>query len=49
LAKVPAADVEDTNGGRFAVLDRMASTDPLGYEEALNKMSAAERDAYMAS
>ena len=49
LAKVPAADVEDTNGGRFAVLDRMASTDPMAYEETLNKMSQTERDAYLSS
>lgn len=49
LAKVPAANLEDTSGGRFAVLDRMASTDPLGYEEALARMPAAERDAYLAS
>jgi hypothetical protein len=47
LAKVPAADVEDTNGGRFAVLDRMAASDPVGYEETLNKMSEAERNAYL--
>lgn len=49
LAKVPAADVEDTNGGRFAVLDRMANSDPLGYEETLSNMSQAERDAYLNS
>lgn len=49
LAKVPAADVEDTNGGRFAVLDRMASSDPVGYEETLAKMPEAERNAYLAS
>lgn len=49
LAKVPAANLEDTSGGRFAVLDRMANTDPLGYEEALARMPAAERDAYLAS
>ena len=49
LAKVPAADVEDTGGGRFAVLDRMAQNDPLGYEEALSKMSNADREAYLAS
>jgi hypothetical protein len=49
LAKVPSADVEDTNGGRFAVLDRMANTDPLGFEETLNKMSSADRDAYLQS
>lgn len=49
LAKVPAADVQDTNGGRFAVLDRLANTDYEAYEETLNKMSQAERDAYLAA
>ena len=49
LAKVPAAEVEDTSGGRFAVLDRMATSDPMGYEETLSKMSQSERDAYLAS
>ena len=49
LAKVPAAEVEDTSGGRFAVLDRMAANDPLGYEEALAKMPEAERNAYLSS
>jgi hypothetical protein len=49
LAKVPAANLEDTNGGRFAVLDRMASSDPTGYEEAIAKMSEAERNAYLAA
>jgi hypothetical protein len=49
LAKIPAADVEDTNGGRFAVLDRLANTDPVAYEETLNKMSASERDAYLSA
>ena len=47
LAKVPAADVQDTNGGRFAVLDRLSSSDPIAYEEALSKMSQADRDAYL--
>ena len=46
---MPAADVEDTSGNRFAVLDRMSNTDPLGFEEALSKMSQADRDAYLAS
>lgn len=49
LAKVPAAEVNDTDGNRFAVLDRMASSDPLGYEEALSKMSQADRDAYLSA
>jgi chromosome segregation ATPase len=47
LARVPSAEVEDTNGGRFAVLDRLANTDPLKYEETLNSMSDAERQAYL--
>lgn len=47
LAKVPAANVEDTNGGRFAVLDRLANSDPIAYEETINKMSQQERDAYL--
>lgn len=47
LAKVPAADIESTTGGKYAVLDRLASTDPLAYEDALAKMSDAERNAYL--
>lgn len=47
LAKVPAAEVEDTNGGKFAVLDRLASSDPLAYEETLARMSEADRNAYL--
>lgn len=49
LSKVPSAEIEDTSGGRFAVLDRMATNDPLAYEEALAKMPEAERNAYLAS
>ena len=49
LAKVPAADVQDMDGGQFAVLDRLAATDPIGYEEALAKMPQAARDAYVAA
>jgi hypothetical protein len=47
LAKVPAADVQDTNGGRFAVLDRLATSDPIAYEETLSKMSQHDRDSYL--
>ena len=49
LANVPAADQNDTQGGKYAVLDRMASSDPLAYEEALMKLPEAERNAYLAS
>lgn len=49
LAKVPAADTQDMDGGQYAVLDRLANSDPLAYEEALAKMPQAQRDAYMAA
>ena len=47
LAKVPAAEVEDTNGGRFSVLDRLAESDPIAYEEAIGKLTDAERLVYL--
>jgi hypothetical protein len=49
LAKVPAADFQDVKGGRFAGLDRLATSDPIAYEEALDKMTPADRDAYLAA
>lgn len=48
LAKVPAAEHNDVENGKYAVLDRLAETDPLALEERLMKMSEAERDAYLA-
>lgn len=49
LGKVPAADNADIEDGKFAALDRLADSDPLAYEEKLYKMSATERDEYLAS
>lgn len=49
IHKLPAADVDDTGAGEFAELDRLASTDPLKYEQALGKMSEAQRDRYLAA
>ncbi|AEZ50862.1 hypothetical protein DC1_00044 [Burkholderia phage DC1] len=49
LAKVPAAENQDVEGGRWAALDRLAETDPLELEEKLMKMSADDRDAYLAA
>lgn len=49
LAKVPAAEGSETGGSKWASLDRLATTDPLGYEEALANMSDADRAAYLAS
>lgn len=48
LAHVPASDVNDTNdGGKFAYLDRLAEQDGVAYEEALAKLSDAERESYL--
>ena len=49
LAKIPAADNNDMGGGKYAALDRLANTNPIAYEEAIAKMSDADRDAYLAS
>lgn len=46
IGSLPAADVTDTNGGQYAHLDRLASTDPIAYEEAVAKLSDSARDAY---
>ncbi|QMV33246.1 hypothetical protein KMC51_gp08 [Ralstonia phage Gervaise] len=49
LGKLPAAENNDTNGGKYAALDRLLETDPLAHEEAIAKLSASERDAYLAA
>jgi hypothetical protein len=49
LHTTPAAEVEVPGAGKYALLDRLAETDPLKYEETLNAMSKAEREAYLAA
>lgn len=49
LHNVPAADGQEMTGGKYAALDRLASTNPLAYEEALMQLPEAERNAYLAS
>ncbi|AOJ09653.1 hypothetical protein WS71_20290 [Burkholderia mayonis] len=49
LAKVAAAENQDVEGGRWAALDRLQETDPEAHEEKLMKMSAEDRDAYLAA
>lgn len=49
LHKVPASEINDTSGGKYAVLDRLAGSDPIGYEEALMKLSDAERNSYLSA
>lgn len=46
LHSAPAADVNDTKGGKFAVLDRLSGVE---LEAALAKMSESEVNAYMNS
>jgi hypothetical protein len=47
LAKLPAAESTDTAGGKFAVLDRLADTDPLRFEKELAKLSESDRERYL--
>lgn len=49
LARVPADEISDTDGGKFARLDRLQATDPLAWQEALGKMSEADREQYGAA
>ena len=49
LAKVPAAEMQDTADGKWAHLDRLMDSDPLAYEAALAKMSEADQDAYLSA
>lgn len=46
LAGVPAADATDVENGKFASLDRLADSDPIKYQDAIDRLSPAERDAY---
>ena len=48
LAKLPAANAQETDGGAFAALDRLAESDPEAYEAAYGKLTEAEREAYLA-
>lgn len=51
LGGVPAASITDadTDGGKFAYLDRLAEKDRLAFEDALAKLSDDDRDAYLAA
>lgn len=49
LARVPAANVNDTEDNKYAALDKLQSTDPLAYEEKLMAMSESQRRAYEAA
>lgn len=48
LGKVPAADNNTVEDGRWAALDRLRDSDPMAHEEKLMKLSEAERDEYLA-
>ncbi|MFG1462109.1 hypothetical protein V5F77_04345 [Xanthobacter sp. DSM 24535] len=46
LAKVPAADISETDSGEFAALERLAAANPDAYEAALKKLSPEKLDQY---
>lgn len=48
LSKVPNADMNDTNGGEFAALDRLANSgDVEAYEAAIAKLPPAKLESYL--
>ncbi|HWL29589.1 MAG TPA: hypothetical protein VNQ97_11850 [Burkholderiaceae bacterium] len=49
LGNVPAAEIDDPNGGKWASLDRLMESNPAAFEERMEKMSDEERNAYLAS
>lgn len=49
IASLPSASSNDPGEGRFAGLDRLATTNTEAYEAALAKLSPAEQDAYLAA
>ena len=49
IKDIPQVEVPDTDGGKWAALDRLALKDPLAYERKLESMSKADRDAYLSA
>lgn len=46
LAKVPAAEANDTDDGKYAYLDRLADKDPIKYEAEIAKLSPSQWEEY---
>lgn len=46
LGKVPAAEANDTDDGKYAYLDRLAESDPLKYEAEIAKLTDAQFEEY---
>lgn len=49
LGALPAADITETDDGKYAHLDRLADSDPIAYEREISKMSEADFNAYSQS
>lgn len=47
IGTMPSADPTTAAGGKYDSLNRMQTTDPIGYEAAIKAMSEKERAAYM--
>jgi hypothetical protein len=46
LARVPADEIDDAGGGKFARLERLSAKDPRAFEEAMMSMSQKDRASY---
>lgn len=49
MSRLPASSSNDPAEGKWASLDKLQTTNPGAYEDALAKMSDADRDAYLAA
>lgn len=47
LGRMPAAELTDTEGNRFAALDRLRETNPIEYEKQVGKLNAADLEAFL--
>lgn len=48
LGRMPAADQNDAGADRFSALDRLFARDPIAYEDAMGRLTPADREAYLA-
>ena len=48
IGSLPSADISDTSTSRFDALDALIDSDPLRYQDELQKLSASDRAAYLA-
>lgn len=47
LGRMPAAEITDTEGNRFAALEKLRETNPLEYEKQVGKLNPADLEAFL--